>query len=217
MTKIFCSIIETDCKEIKSSINEENGFLEFTAPKNCTGGEVSEYFHSLSEEEHSEIANKQKKSQKVFRKKVREMIDKYAKEFDLPLRIELTIRAQTKRMNCYSIRQEGIDFHGNLSIMYAWQYFPDELVEKVMRGSVFGLAREYENLWSQIKGMRSGTARFPDGETESEKIYAIPEEEKYHISIPDSEIENINADYKAARSQFREDYFKYRIGYMRIF
>lgn len=217
MANIFCSIVEADCQEIKSSLNEEDGLLEITTPKNYTDEDLSEYFNSLSEEELIEIADKQKKTLKVFRKKVEKMIDKYKKEFSLPLYIKLRLQNNTKKPNDCNLQEHGIDFHGNLSISSVWQYFPDELVEKVIRGSICKLACQYENRWSQIKVMYSGIFEFPDVGTESKEVYAIPEAEKYHISVPDSEIENINADYETARNHFREDCDKRRIDYMEVF
>lgn len=61
--------------------------------------------------------------------------------------------------------------------------------------------------------MSVGTFKFPDGESES-KTYKIPEEEKYRISVPYSEIEKIKADYEAACNQFLEDLDKRPISYI---
>lgn len=214
MANIFYSIVKTDCQEIKSSLNE-NGLLEFTVPKNYTDGGASKYFDSLSKEERSEIVNKQKKTLKVFREKVEKMIDKYAKEFDLPIRINLKLLTKTKKLNDCNIQGPPIDLHGNLSIVAILQYFPDGLVEKIMRCTVLTLACEYEKCCSQIRNMPDGEIKYPDGEVIIVP-QKIPEWAEYRISIPDSEVEHINADCRAACAQFEADYHKRPIGYMKI-
>lgn len=203
MENIFYSIIKADCQEINSSLNE-NGLLELTIPKNCTDEERSKYFRSLGAEERSKIADKQKKAKEAFRKKVNKMIDKYKKEFNLPLMIKLRLQNKTEKLNNCSVELHGLVFDSNLSIISILQYFPDELVEKIIRCTVYMIACQYEELCSQIKGISTGMFKFPDGEIES-NTYEVSEEAKYRISVPYSEIEKIKADYEAACYQFRED------------
>ena len=133
--------------------------------------------------------------------------------FDLTLFIKLRLQNKTKKVNDYNVQIQGIEFNGNLSIISILQYFPDELVEKIIRCTVYMIACQYEELYSQVKGMSVGTFKFPDGESES-KTYKIPEEEKYRISVPYSEIEKIKADYEAACNQFLEDLDKRPISYI---
>lgn len=212
MENIVYSIIKADCQEISSSLNE-NGLLEFTIPKNCTDEEFSRYLCSLGAEERSKITDKQKKTKEAFRKKVNEMIDKYKKEFDLTLFIKLRLQNKTKKVNDYNVQIQGIEFNGNLSIISILQYFPDELVEKIIRCTVYMIACQYQELYSQVKGMSVGTFKFPDEEIES-KTYKISEEEKYRIPVPYSEIEKIKTDYEAACNQFFEDLDKHPISYI---
>lgn len=213
MENIFYSIIKADCQEISSSLNE-NGLLEFTIPKNCTNEELSKYFRSLGVEEHSKIADKQKKAKEVFRKKVEKMIDKYRKEFDLPFIIRLRLQNETKKLNDCNVDLHGIVFTGHLSIVSILQYSPDELVEKIIRCTVFMIACQYEERCSQIKGMTTSVFMFPDGEIENSTYFEIPEDTKYRISVPYSKIEKINTDYEAACNQFLENLDKRPINYI---
>lgn len=212
MENIFYSIIKADCQGISSSLNE-NGLLEFMIPKDCTDEEFSKYLCSLGAEECGKIADKQKKTKKVFRKKVDIMIDKYKKEFDIKLMINLRLQNKTKKLNDYNVQVQGIEIYGNLSVSSILQYFPDELVETIIRGSVYMIACKYEELCSQIKGVSVGVFQFPDEEIKN-GTYQIQEEAKYHISVPYSEIEKIMADYKAACNQLFEDLKKRPINYI---
>lgn len=213
MENIFYSIIKSDCQEISSSLNE-NGLLEFTIPKNCTDEEFSKYFRSLGTEEHSKIADKQKKSKEVFRKKVNKMIDKYRKEFDLPFMIDLRIQSKTQKINDCNGEFHGWVYESNLMIISILQYFPDELVEKIIRYTVYLIACQYEESYSKIKYMSVGALEFPDGEESIKQQYEVPEEAKYHVSVPYSKIKKMETDYKAACNQFSGDLKKHPIHYI---
>ena len=84
MDSILFRIHKKDCKEVSSSI-AENGFLEITVPKTDTADTaLNKYLRDLSGEKRDEIVTLQKKNNEAFRKKVKKLIDKYQKEFDLP-------------------------------------------------------------------------------------------------------------------------------------
>lgn len=78
--------------------------------------------------------------------------------------------------------EHEITFYGSFSITSVLQYFPDELVETLIRGTVFILACEYKEQW-----------------------------EEYHIPISASEVERMDADYRVARNQIVDDYTKHPI------
>lgn len=99
MDSILFRIHKKDCKEVSSSITE-NGFLEITVPKTDTADTaLNKYLRDLSGEKRDEIVTLQKKNNEAFRKKVKKLIDKYQKEFDLPFVTTLQIRKQTQKLN----------------------------------------------------------------------------------------------------------------------
>lgn len=204
MESIFFSVIKEDCQEVSSS-QKENSLLEVVAPKNCTDREILKYIKSLNPEEYSKIVDKQKKTKEAFRKKVNKMIDKYREEFNLPFLISLRLQTKTKKLNDCNVELHGIVFEGHLSIAVILQYFPDELVEKIIRCTVYMIACEYEDLFSKIKGLTVGALSFPDGEIESVKYSDIPEEAKYRISVEYSEIQKIKSDYNLAVKQVLDE------------
>ncbi len=210
MKNIFYSIIKADCQEISSSLND-NGLLEVTIPKNCTNEELSKYFYNFGEEEQSKIVDKQKKAKEVFRKKVKKMIEKYRKEFDLDLIISLRIQNDTKKLNDCRVEVHGISFDSNLLVSSFLQYSPDELVEKMIRSTVFEIACQYAELWDKIKSMSAGVFEPSGGETKTQ--YKVSEKGKYRVSVPDSEIKKINEDYETACKQIVEDLSKRSIRY----
>ncbi len=196
MDSLFFSVIKEDCREVSSSQNE-NGLLEIVAPKNCDDKAIIKHIMGLGTVEH----DKQKKAKEAFRKKVSEMIDKYKEEFNLPFIIRLRLQAKTKKLNDSSVERHGIVFEGNLSIAAILQYFPDELVEKIIRCTVYMIACEYEERSFEIKSLSVGTRSFPDGNIESSEHFEVPEEAKYSISLEYSEIQKIKSDYESAVKQ----------------
>lgn len=193
MDSIFFSVIKEDCQEVSSSQNE-NGLLQIVVPQNSNDREIVKYIKSLG----NEVYDKQKKEKEAFRKKVSKMIDKYKEEFNLPFMIKLRIQAKTKKLNDSSVESHGIVFEGNLSIAAILQYFSDELVEKIIRCTVYMIACEYEERSFEVKGVSAGTRSFPGGKIESSEHFEVPEEVKYSISLEYSEIQKIKSDYESA-------------------
>ncbi|MDD2978775.1 MAG: hypothetical protein PHN80_02265 [Hespellia sp.] len=196
MDSLFFSVIKEDCQEMSSSQNE-SGLLEVVAPKNCDDKEIIKHIMGLGTTAH----DKQKNAKEAFRKKVSKMIDKYKEEFNLPFIIKLRLQTKTKKLNDCNVECHGIVFEGNLLIAAFLQYFPDELVEKIIRCTVYMMACEYEERTFELKSLTIGTLSFPDGKIESSEHFDLPEDAKYSISLEYSEIQKIKSDYELAVKQ----------------
>ena len=196
MDNLFFRVTKEDCQEVSSSQNE-NGLLEIVAPKNCDDKEIIKHIMGLGTTEY----DKQKRAKEAFRKKVSKMIDKYREEFNLPFIIKLRLQTKTKKINDCNVECHGIVFEGNLLIAAFLQYFPDELVEKIIRCTVYMMACEYEERTFELKSLTIGTLSFPDGKIESSEHFDVPEDAKYSISLEYSEIQKIKSDYELAVKQ----------------
>lgn len=199
---IFFRIKNEDCKEVSLS-QLENGILEITAPKNYSNAEIKSYLNDHAEE-LTEIEDKQKKATEVFRKKVKKLIDEYSEEFKLNFVTNLRLQVKTRKLNEGKVELHGILFNGNLSLMSATQFIPEEVVEKIVRYTIYAMACQYEQLWSDIKGFKVGAFKLPDIQEVTETHYGVDESGKYHITMPYEEIQKIQEDYKEAVKQFCE-------------
>lgn len=204
MESMFFCLKKEDCLVIDSS-QKGNGLLEIVAPKNCSDRELLEYIRGLGMEEYNKIIDRQKKAKEVFRKKVKKMIDKYKEEFDLPLMIDLRLQMRTKKLNDCNVELYGIFFKGNLSIAAGLQYYPDELIEKIIRCTIYALACKYERRFSSIKNMTTNTFSIPDGQMKSCEYYEVPEDAKYRVLLEADEAQRIISDYEAAIKQILND------------
>lgn len=202
---IFLSIRKEDCQEITSS-QLDNGLLEIVGPKSCSDAELSKYLSSISSE-LSAIEKKQKKKTEVFRKKVKQLIDKYEEEFKLNVFVKLRLQEKTQKLNDCNLNLYGIEFEANVALMAALQYVPEDIAEKIIRYTVYDLACMYEQRCSEIKGFTASTIRFTESDVINESKVEVPEKAKYMITMPYSEIEKIQEDYKDAVKQFC-DYLK---------
>ncbi|MEE1249178.1 MAG: hypothetical protein UHU19_08135 [Lachnospiraceae bacterium] len=199
---VFFRIKNDDCNEVTLS-QLENGILEIIAPKNYGNAEIKQYLNDHAAELEG-IEDKQKKATEVFRKKVKKMIDVYSEEFKLNFVTNLRLQVKTRKLNEGKVELHGILFNGNLSLMSATQFIPEEVVEKIVRYTIYTMACQYEQLWSEIKGFKVGSFKVPDIGDVTETHYAVEETGKYRITMPYDEIQKIQDEYKDAVKQFCE-------------
>lgn len=197
MESVFFTVIKEDCHEVSLS-QKENGLLEIVILKECDDKEAVKYLCSLDAEECKKIVDKQKKAKEVFRNKVKILIDKYAEEFTLPFSIKFRIQTISKKINDCNVELHGNIFEGNLSIYAVLQFFSDEIVEKIIRNTVYSMACKYEIKYSEIKYSITNVINLKDRTIESSSYAEIPEELKYRVSLEYSEIKKIEADYDSA-------------------
>lgn len=209
---IYIRINKEDCQEITSS--HDNGLLELVVPKDVSNADLNKYLNSISSE-FAVIQDEQKKTTEIFRKKVRVLIEKYVDEFKIDNRLSIKLRLQTKtrKLNDCNVSAHGITFDANMDILGALQYLPDDVVEQIVRCTVYMIACEYEELWSNIKNFNVGKFTYPDKE-EIVSSSKIPEEEKYHLNISYDEVQKIKADYAAACQKFSDLMQKAPISYI---
>ena len=139
----------------------------------------------------------QEKSKKAFRKKVKELIDKYRKELGLDFSINLTFMTKTNKLRDWHVDLHGIVFTGYISLLAATQFFPDETVDKIIHCGVYSIAREYEQMCGQISGFTWGEVDILTGETISETHHPGTGP-KYRLPLSESEEEKIISDYRTA-------------------
>ena len=60
------------------------------------------------------------------------MIDEYSEEFKLNFVTNLRLQVKTRKLNEGKVELHGILFNGNLSLMSATQFIPEEVVEKIV-------------------------------------------------------------------------------------
>lgn len=208
---IFFRFIRTDCKKISSSV-AENGLLEIKVPTDVTNEDFNKYINSLGAAKYAEIADKQKKSKEAFRKYTKKIIDKYADEFGLDFGISLQLREKTNKLNDCRIELNGMVFEGKMLFGIPIQYMPDDVVESIIRYTVYLLAIEYETRWSEIHSFTVGTGRFPDMDSFTEKSAPVSEEAKYRITIPKAKIDKMAAEYNKAVKKYNAEMQKAPIG-----
>ena len=196
-----------------SSSIAENGLLEITVPKTDTADTThNKYLCELSGEECDEIVTLQKKNNEAFRKKVKKLIDKYQKDFDLPFVATLQIRKQTKKLNDCRVELHGIVFEGKVFLAPLLQYMPDDVIEKIVRCTVYMLALDYENKWSEINSITVGTGEYLDMDSFETKSATVSKEKKYRIQYPYNEINLIKADYEKTIKQYIDEMNRAPIG-----
>lgn len=179
----------------------ENGILEVITPTDCDNSEVSRYLNEHGAE-LTDIEDKQKKATEFFRKKIKKLIDKYSEEFKLNFVTKLRLQVKTQKLNDGKVELHGILFEGNLALMAATQFVPEEVVEKIVRYTIYSMACQYEQIWSEIKGFKVGSLKVPDIEEVTKTNYPVSESGKYLITMPYDEVKKIQEDYKDAVKQF---------------
>ena len=194
-------IIKTDCKEISYAV-ADNGLMDITAPSDCGNFDISAFFNSLGQAKIDEIADKQKKYKEKLRKKLHKQIKEYADEFKLPFTIDLQLRNKTKKLNDSHVEVYGISFEGKMQLAAVLQYLPEDIVDGIVRFSVYDMAIDFENVCSQITGVKVGSFQYPDVENAKEEHYGKPDEAKYQISMTHDQIKKIQVDYQNAVKQF---------------
>lgn len=204
MGNIFFNIIKKDCQEV-SSYQKDNGLLDIVTPIEYDDNEVINYIKNL--DEYNFVVDKQKKAKEVFRKKVRKLIDKYSVEFNLPFYSKLRIQEKSNKLNICNLEVQGIVFEGIISISAIMQFFSDEIIEKIIKFSVYIIACKYEKLLSELGGVVVCSLNSRDKDAEYTRYEEIPEEKKYKISLENNEVEIIKSEYEFA---FKEiiDYLK---------
>ena len=209
MVGLFLGITRADCKEVSSSI-KENGLLEITAPKNCTDKKISEHLRTL---DIDAILEKQKKAKETFRKKIKKLIAKYAKEFDIPFPIDLRFIAKPKYLCNGEAEVNGIIFSGRVSFVTVLQFCPDAMVEKLVKYAVYMVAIRYEEICCNNPSFSVKTHDMMSGEDTLVGSIDVPES-KYSINLKPSEVKKLQADYNEAVNQFHKEMEKQFISYI---
>lgn len=209
MNGLFFSITKADCIEASSTINDDNGLLEITTPRNYTEKEINEYLHTLDDA----VLDKQKKAKEVFRKRVQEMISIYAKELDIPFSMDLRLLSKSKHLCNGEAEVNGIVFSGRISILTVLQFCPDDIVQKIVRYAVYIVAIRYEELCRNITGFSLYTHDMLIGRDTEVGGVDVPES-KYSINLTPGEIEQIQTDYDRAFKQFAEEMKKQQVCYL---
>lgn len=174
---IFLQIKKRNCQEITSS-QLDNGLLEVVVPENCSNSDINQYVNSILRSEFAVIENKQKKATEMFRKKVEQLIEKYKKHFNLNLQISLRIQTRTQKLNDYHVELHGTSFDANMSLIKYLQFVSDDILEKIVKVTVFDIASEYETLY-----------------------YNYSKDDKYELEILD---EKSKSDYYDAAKQVND-------------
>lgn len=197
MAGIFFSLNKTACNEITSTLNE-NGLPEITAPESTSDSDIINYLHSIDERDG--IGVKQEKGKKAFRKKVKELGNKYSKELHLDFCINITLKTKTKKLIDWHVDVHGIVFDGYISLDAVLQFFPDELIDKLIHFAVCSIAKEYEQMCSRLTDLTVGRADISTGETISKTRYsgAGP---KYTFPLSESKEKKIVSDFKKAAEE----------------
>ena len=152
------------------------------------------------------IADKMKEA---FREKVLKIIDEMKKEFDLKLYTTLTIKSNTRELCKAHAEVHGIDISGKIMINSILQDFSDDVVEKVIKSSVYMLAQDYEDKCSKVTSVKVGSADLSAGEIKSSTMATLPAEIKFRLNVSRQEYLKIDEDYAAAIKQINEELKKY--------
>lgn len=204
MSTVFLSITKADCDEISYTL-AKNGLMEITIPLDRDNDDVNTFLHDIDVTNLYKIADKQKKCTEAFRKKVKKMIDKCRKDFDLPIDIDLQLRVNTKKLCDGHVDVHGIVFDGKMLLASNLQYFSDDIVGKIVRYAVFVVACDYESKWSRINSVDVSIGKMStEFEPEREEHYAIPQKEKYRITMSPDEVKGIRSDLEKAFDQFQK-------------
>lgn len=91
MHRLLYRLYKADCDAISSIIKDDEGVLEVTAPKMCSEDEIKRYLSSVNARQISGLIRNHKKHNTAFRKVVNDMINKYIKEYELPIYNEFEI------------------------------------------------------------------------------------------------------------------------------
>ncbi len=205
MHDIYFRIKKTDTKDI-SYVFEENGLLEMTVPRESRDDEINEFFKNLGSKKIKELADEQKKYKETFRTKIKDRIKEYRKEFDLPFTIDLQVRNKTNKLNDCHVDVHGTQFEGKMQLWSILQFVSYEIVDKIVRCTVYMMALDYEDITSKIKGVTSSSLRIStEIKLVSKETYEVPEKLKYHIPLPQDDIKKIQADYEKAAKQFHAE------------
>lgn len=74
----------------------------------------------------------------------------------LDLRINLRIQTKTQKINDCHVQVHGISFDTNMSLITFLQFASDDILEKIVRCTVYDAACQYENLCSEYRIPISG-------------------------------------------------------------
>lgn len=136
------------------------------------------------------------------------MIEKYEEEFKLPLLVKLRLATKTKKLNECNVEIAGLDFITNVSIMAILQYVSIELVETVVRYTVYALACQYEQLCYEHPTRGFNVI---DGKTGEDKQIGVMEGPKYEIPIKYDEVKKIQQEYESAFKKIIDELDKQKI------
>lgn len=177
---IFLQIKKRNCQEITSS-QLDNGLLEVVVPENCSNSDIDQYVDGIISSEFAVIENKQKKATEMFQKKAEQLIEKYKKHFNLNLQISLCIQTNPQKLNDCRVEFHETSFDANMSLTKYLQFVSDDILEKVVRLTVFDIACEYETLCRNYS-----------------KDY------KYKLIMPDDELETMKSDCYDVEEQLND-------------
>lgn len=203
MDKVYFHILDSkNNDQCVSYTAREDGLLELSMP-NCASYEVQYHISMffalvLDKDEIKKIISKQNKMQEDFRKRVNQMVDKYRKEFDLNFDIKVGLITKARKINDANLKQHGEILQSHLILRDSLQYAPDEIVDRIIRYTIFYIARQYETFYC------------------SDELGEIVDP-KYKVPISDIEICKIVVDYKAAVEELEKSLKAYPIKYRQVF
>lgn len=204
MGNIYISIIRKNCKEISSVLND-NGLLEVTVPQKFSDASITKYFRDIDADKYEEIVKIQKKGSTAFRTKVQDLVEKYRNEFKLDFIIKTRLPKKMHNIEDYHLECHGIVFEGRFSISLIFQFYSDELLEKMVKYYVYKIANEYEVQCERITGMTVGVIE-SDGNTSKSKISDVGP--VYRIPISYEELDTLERDFISSFNEFVEGYNK---------
>lgn len=199
MRNMYFSIVKGNGTEVSCGVCD-NGILEFQVPHNLDRKEITKILCNLKAEECNEIIGIQKKEKEKFRKKVNQMIDVYKKEFNLQFGINLRLQSKPKKLMNSQFDIYGIIPEGLITIGDILQFYPDDIVKKIVRFAVSAIAIQCENKFRKINAMETTCVSVSNGDMKKHTSY-IAENEKYHLPLSKNmmkaiENECIEAIYK---------------------
>lgn len=217
MHRLLYRLYKADCDAISSIIKDDEGVLEVTAPKMCSEDEIKRYLSSVNARQISGLIRNHKKHNKAFRKVVNDMINKYIKEYELPITsITLRLSLKTNKMLNYGVSVYGWMSEGYLSLPAFLEYYPAKLVDTIVRCGVACIAVEYEHQMHSVKECRSILE--PVVGTNEVRIRYVPVkvEDKYTVPFDNDELDMIIGNYLYVASYVANDNKVHPMLYMDI-
>ncbi len=106
-------------------------------------------------------------------------------------------------------------FRGNVSIASVLQFCPTEMVDRIVAGTVYDMACQYEAIYSRISGVTTSTISFPGMDTVSRQFSKMPDEARYRVTLSENRVNCIRDDYEDAIKKIHERANMYKLSFWR--